>query len=75
MIKQQQEDQLKQQQRQTQKLQFMQSVLNQQQQQSQALLSLIERLLVPLKSHYCVFSPFLYKLLLKSVELMLFKNS
>lgn len=45
IIQQQQEDQLKQQQRnQAQQLQFMQSMLNQQQEQSQALLSLIERL-------------------------------
>ena len=45
MIQQQQENQMKQQQRnQTQQLQFMQSMLNQQQQQSQALLSLIDRL-------------------------------
>ena len=45
MIQQQQEDQLKQQQRnETQQLQFMQSILNQQQQQSEVLLSLIERL-------------------------------
>ena len=45
VIQQQHEDQLKQQQRnQTQQLQFMQSMLNQQQQQSQAFLSLIERL-------------------------------
>ena len=51
MIQQQQETQLKQQQRnQTQQLQFMQSMLNQQHQQSQALLSLIERL-APKENH------------------------